>query len=554
METRANYVTIGLFVLAVIAGAFFFVYWLHSSRDAGQRVAVDILFPGSVTGLAVGGPVYFNGIRVGEVSRLSFAGDGSTNVKARLSVDANAPLKRDIHAELGFQGLTGIAYVSLLGGTQQAPSLFSGDGEVPVITAERSAFEDLLDGARDILKKADTTLGTIEKVVTENAPAINSTIRNIDQFSQALAANSGAVQTLFTEVGRAAQTIADLSDRLPPIVDHFEGLVSEVRREDVRRIVDNAVSFADALGRASTQVDAVVADVQAGTADLRRFIEGLNGSLEGVNTLIGAIPTDAVKRIVESVDRVATGLAERTPDIDAIILSAKGAAQNIDEISAALLERRDDIDATVTNIRSLTDRIDQLAAGLAPVIADAGRIIGAFDPTEIRTIVRNIQTVTNRIAAKGGDIDQTIDNAREASASVRRFADGLAAQQPNVDATVEQARQMVERLNAASARVSGVIDEVEKLVRGDGQGFVAEATAAARAIRVVAENFEPQSRAIAQGLGRFSTTGLSDLAATIAQARQTLVTIQNAVQNIERDPSRVIFGGSGQPVYQPQRR
>jgi len=555
METRANYVTIGLFVLAVIAGAFFFVYWLHASRDGGQRAALDILFPGSVTGLAVGAPVYFNGIRVGDVSRLSFAGDGSTSVMARLSVDATVPLKKDITAELGFQGLTGIAYVSLLGGSQQAASLFADtNGAVPLITADRSAFEDLLEGARDILKKADVTLGTIEKVVAENGPAISSTIQNIDQFSQALAANSDAVKTLFSDVGRAANTIADLSDRLQTIVTHVEGLVGEVGAGQVQRVVDNFVAFSDSLGRAGEQVDAVMADVATGTQNLQRFIDGLNASLDGVNRVIGAVPADAVKRIVESLDKLSGGIAARAPDIDAFILSARGAAQNINEIAAGLAERRDDIDATVTNIRSLTDRLDQLATGLSPVVADAGRIIGAVNPTEVEAIVRNIQAVTARIAAKGGDIDQVIDDARAAAASARRFADDVAAHTTDVDAVVADTRQMMERLNAASARVSGVIDKVEAMVEGDGKGLVAEATAAARAIRIVAQNFEPQSRAIATGLGRFSTSGLSDLAATIEQARQTLITIQNAVQGIERDPSRVIFGGASQPVYKPQRR
>lgn len=555
METRANYVTIGLFVLVVIAGAFFFVYWLHASRDAGERAAIDILFPGSVTGLAVGAPVYFNGIRVGDVSKLSFAGDGSTNVMARLSVDATVPLKKDIKAELGFQGLTGIAYVSLLGGSQQAASLFAGeDGQIPLITADRSAFEDLLQGARDILEKADTTLGTIEKVVTENAPAISSTIQNVDEFSKALAANSGAVETLFKDVGRAANTIADLSDRLQTIVTQVEGLVAEVGPDKVKHVVDNLTAFSDSLGRAGAQVDAVMADVARGTEELQRFIDGLNVSLDGVNRVIGAVPAEAVKRIVENVDKLADGIAKRAPDIDAFIVSARGAAQNIDEVVAALNARRDDIDATVTNIRSLTDRLDELAVGLGPVVADAGRIIGAIDPTEIQAIVRNIETVTARIAAKGGDIDQTIDDLKAAAASARGFVDGVAAHSGDVDAVVADTRQMMERLNDASARVAGVIDKVEAMVEGDGKGLVAEATAAARAIRIVAQNFEPQSQAIASGLGRFSTSGLSDLAATIEQARQTLITIQNAVQGLERDPSRVIFGGGAQPVYKPQRR
>ena len=70
METKANYVLIGLFTLAVMVGAFGFIFWLHHAAGTGDRVAYRVIFDGSVSGLRTGGPVLFNGIRVGEVTRL----------------------------------------------------------------------------------------------------------------------------------------------------------------------------------------------------------------------------------------------------------------------------------------------------------------------------------------------------------------------------------------------------------------------------------------------------------------------------------------------------
>jgi phospholipid/cholesterol/gamma-HCH transport system substrate-binding protein len=487
------------------------------------------------------------------VSRLSFAGENSTAVLVQTSVNPDVPLKKDVRASLGFQGLTGVAYVSLNGGTRESPSLFA-DGEVPTIVGERSAFEDLLEGARDIMKKADSTLTTIDKVVNENAPAINNTIQNVDKFSQALAANSDAVQTFFADVSKAANTIADLSDRLQSVVGHVETLVNEVKPEQVREIVDNAVKFSDALGNAGARVDALMADLSAGSDKLQRFLDGLNASLASVDEIIAAVPSEAIRRIVENADRLSTNIAERMPDIDAFIERAREAAANIDRISGTIANRSDDIDVAITNVRSLTDRIDQLATGLGPVVSDAGRILDAVDPERVDAIVRNVETVTGRIAAKTGEIDQTIDDVRAAAGSARKFAENIEAHSGDVDKVVAETRQLMDRLNGAAARIGGILDKVDALVEGDGQGLVAEATRAARAIRIVAENFEPQSRTIANGLGRFSSTGLSELTATFVQARETLATIQNAVNNLERDPSRVLFGGSGQPTYRPQRR
>lgn len=553
METRANYVTIGIFVLAVLAGAFLFVYWLYAAREGGQRTPIEIVFPGSVTGLAVGAPVYFNGIRIGEVGKLAFAGQGSTSVVATSNVDPNAPLKKDVRAELGFQGLTGIAYVSLTGGSQDQPSLFTDDAR-PVIQADKSAFEDLLEGAREIMGKADKTLTTIEQVVSQNAPEVSKTIKNVEQFSDALAANSDAVRTLFADVGRAANVIADLSDRLQGIVGRAEEIIAEVKPGQVETIVDNAVAFSNSLENAGKQVDALMADISAGAKSLQTFLDGLDSSLAAVNRVIDSVPADSVKRIVESLDDLTVSLAGQRETISKFIDQATDAAGNINRISETLAQRTDDIDATITNIRTFTDEIDQIAKNLTPIVSDAGRILGAVSAPKVETIVQNIETVTSNLAARGGDIDKAIDDAVATAASARKFADDVAAHSGDVDAVAEQARELMTTLNAASTRIAGILDKVDTLVDGDGKGFVAEATRAARAIRIIAEDFEPRANAIAAGLTRFSTSGLTDLSATISQARDTLMSIQNAVQGLERDPSRIIYGGSNQPTYKPQRR
>ena len=65
METRANFVLIGAFTLAVIAGGFLFVLWFSGLTHVAQRQTYAILFDGSVAGLSRGSAVQFNGIRVG---------------------------------------------------------------------------------------------------------------------------------------------------------------------------------------------------------------------------------------------------------------------------------------------------------------------------------------------------------------------------------------------------------------------------------------------------------------------------------------------------------
>ena len=94
METRARYALIGLFMLAVIAASFAFVYWLENKGGFTQRDVYQVRYEGSVSGLLPGSAVLFNGIRVGEVTHLSLNPQAPQQVVATIAVDRNTPIAR----------------------------------------------------------------------------------------------------------------------------------------------------------------------------------------------------------------------------------------------------------------------------------------------------------------------------------------------------------------------------------------------------------------------------------------------------------------------------
>ena len=110
METRANFVLIGTFTLAVIAAAFGFVLWFQNLHSTKLRSPLRIVFEGSASGLRNGGNVNFNGIRVGEVVSVKI--DNPKRVVALAMVENNTPLRKDTLVGLEFQGLTGVAAIS----------------------------------------------------------------------------------------------------------------------------------------------------------------------------------------------------------------------------------------------------------------------------------------------------------------------------------------------------------------------------------------------------------------------------------------------------------
>ena len=105
METRANFVLIGVFTLAVIAGAFLFVLWFSGLTRISEHKTYEVLFTGSVSGLSRGSAVLFNGLRVGEVTQINFVAEDPSRVRVLVDVDGQGS---DQEGHQGAPGDTGI--------------------------------------------------------------------------------------------------------------------------------------------------------------------------------------------------------------------------------------------------------------------------------------------------------------------------------------------------------------------------------------------------------------------------------------------------------------
>jgi phospholipid/cholesterol/gamma-HCH transport system substrate-binding protein len=195
METRARYALIGLFMLAVIAASFAFVYWLENTGGFLDRASYRIQFSSPVPGLLVGSAVNFNGIRVGEVTALALDPAEPQSVVATIAVERNIPIRSDTEVSVDVQGLTGGALIALRGGSPSAPPLEADDSSLPTLIAAPSAAQDWTQAARDAFQRVDN-------VLAENSETLHSAITNIDVFAQALARNSDKVDSIVAGIER----------------------------------------------------------------------------------------------------------------------------------------------------------------------------------------------------------------------------------------------------------------------------------------------------------------------------------------------------------------
>jgi phospholipid/cholesterol/gamma-HCH transport system substrate-binding protein len=191
METRANYVLIGSFTLAVIAAAFGFVLWFQSLHTTKARSPLRIVFEGPAAGLRNGGSVNFNGIRVGEVMSVKL--DNPRRVVALAMVENNAPIRKDTLVGLEFQGLTGVAAISLKGGEEAAPPVPLDEDGIPTLTADPNRLQDVTEAIRG-------TLQNINRVVADNQEAVKNSLHNLETFTSSLARNSERIDNVMARV------------------------------------------------------------------------------------------------------------------------------------------------------------------------------------------------------------------------------------------------------------------------------------------------------------------------------------------------------------------
>src|ERR1700730_4779500 len=191
METRANYVLIGSFTLAVIAAAFGFVLWFQSLHTTKARGPLRVIFEGPASGLRDGGSVNFNVIRIGEV--ISVKLDNPRRVVALAMVENTAPLRKDTLVGLEFQGLTGVAAISLKGGEEAAPAVPLDEDGIPVLTADPNALQDVTEAIRG-------TLQNINRVVSDNQEAVKNSLHNLETVTASLARNAEKIDNVMLKV------------------------------------------------------------------------------------------------------------------------------------------------------------------------------------------------------------------------------------------------------------------------------------------------------------------------------------------------------------------
>lgn len=279
METKASYMLVGGFVLTFLAGLVAFAIWIAKVDLDAEYKDYDIYFEGTVSGLLKRSIVYFQGIPVGDVRDITLAPDDPGKVHVWIRLRAEVPVNEESVAKLEFQGLTGVAYIELYGGTSpNAPPLEPHPGqERPIIKSEASPLLAIFESAPNLVNEAVLTIGQIQKLLSdENINSVSSTLRNTERLTGNLADGTEDLDVIVADV----KQILDQAKVTVANVNALAETGNTLLEEDAKLLIEETVKTMQTATALLERVDGMVA---ANEGAVTQFV---NTSLPEVSRMI----------------------------------------------------------------------------------------------------------------------------------------------------------------------------------------------------------------------------------------------------------------------------
>jgi phospholipid/cholesterol/gamma-HCH transport system substrate-binding protein len=234
MRVRASNLMIGSTTLALIAAALVGVLSFQKIHIIRQQGPLRIVFEGSASGLRNGGSVNFDGVHIGEIKSLKL--DNPRKIVALVMIDNSAPVRKDTVVGLEFQGLTGIAAISLTGGAATAaPAPLDGDG-IPVLTADLSEVQSIRE-----------SLHNVDRILIGNRSMVKDALLSFETYTASLASKGELIESIMR---RADNGFAGIDNAMKKI-DNIVGGLADGKAEDLLGKVKSIRELAESFNRKS---------------------------------------------------------------------------------------------------------------------------------------------------------------------------------------------------------------------------------------------------------------------------------------------------------------
>lgn len=532
METRANFILIGVFTLAGIFGLVGLFLWF-ARVELDQRFSYyDVRFT-SVSGLSAASDVRFSGLPVGQVVDVRLSPDRDGTILVRLEVDADTPVRSDSVATIESQGVTGVSYVLIGRGTPAAPFLVA-TGEVPEITAGRSVFQSLSEDAPQLVEE---TLKVVEDLGTllggENQQRFDRILGNVEGASETFAQTlndfsevAGTVTDFADQIGAFTAILDGLSDDLESLLQSADSTITSIGTltDEARNVLvtgtDSLVVAQSTFNRADAFINE---DLTETTQEIRATVAELRGAID-------ALSADA-QILIETYNT--TGITA-----NARLTEAEGTLATVDTVLAEISAATSSVDSAAVQFETLLETDGApLLAETRVAVADATRAIAAISQaatTDLPVIMADIRaaadTATRVITAVGADLSAASGRIDGLGASAQTALTLITETFTNANVTLSAINTAVETGDRTLAAAERAFDGADRVINEDLDGIISGLETSLASLNSAIGDVSADLPDITDGLRRASVSAqeaFADLQAVMADAGPAVADFTN---------------------------
>jgi len=212
VEKRLSYTVVGLFVIILSVSLIAFVFWLAKyGNKATEYDYYHTYFTESVSGLNVESLVKLRGVEVGRVKEISINKSNSEEVDVLLEITKDTPVKVDSFTSLDTQGITGLKYIELKGGSKNSKQILTTKADIATINSKKSLLSSLMDDSASITNKIDGILDKVENLLDEkNLERISLIIENLSSTTNYIDNNKEKIGNTLDQIDNVLLQISSL--------------------------------------------------------------------------------------------------------------------------------------------------------------------------------------------------------------------------------------------------------------------------------------------------------------------------------------------------------
>ena len=561
METKANYVLIGVFALLGFLGILGFFLAFGKIQFDQQYAYYNVRFD-SVSGLSPAADVTFAGLPVGRVIDIRLSPDQDGTVLVALEVERNTPVRADSVAVVDSSGITGVSFVAISAGSREVPLINNRD-DVPELQSGRSTIQSLTEGAPRILDEALQVVEQVNRLLgEENRVRVENILVNLETSSGEIA---GALESFagFTDTVQAAtNTFAEFADNLEPILLQAEATLESLQFtiDESALVATNAQIAFETGTRTLGSLDTFVArDLTEMVAQVREDVTALRTELETASREATTMFSDlsrtgqAATERMEALDPALALLEPLLVRAETTLQSVESMSQTIDALVSGdgtllVSEARD----MVARATVAADSVANVAETDLPVIIADIRAATAEVRQVVDTVGQDLSGVSGNINALSASGLEALDQVTETFGSANTTLDAINRALETGEGALEAAERAfmgadrvineeVEAITAnlrdVLARLGSAVDAVSADIPAVTADLRATAASAARAF----DDLGALVRDSAGPVRDFTAAGLPNITQLAREVRGLIANLDGLTRKLDSDPARLLL-------------